>query len=151
MMDGSYLHASFYFAVSFASEPSNPDASFQEVSGFGPEVETEAVVEGGENRFVHRLSKAVTHPKLVLKRGIAAPSSPLVKWCQEILEGGLVRATKPQLVHVFLLNDQQSCVRAWSFENAYPVQWEIDDLRSTKNEVALEKVELSYTSSKREQ
>ena len=32
-------------------------------------MEIETVVEGGENRFVHRLPKPVKHPNLVLKRG----------------------------------------------------------------------------------
>ena len=33
------------------------------------------MVEGGENRFVHRLPKPVKHPNLVLKRGLATTSS----------------------------------------------------------------------------
>ena len=116
----------------------------------GPEIETEDVVEGGENRFVHRLPKAVKHPKLVLKRGIAPVDSPLVKWCKSVLEGGLSAAIETKELHVRLLNENKDPLRAWSFVNAYPIKWEIESFNSTKNEVAIEMIELSYDYSTRE-
>jgi len=50
---------------------------------------------------------------------------------------------------VQLLNEKGMPKRAWSFMNAYPVSWEVDEFNSTKNEVAIEKIELSYTWSNR--
>ncbi|TPW15554.1 MAG: hypothetical protein FD130_1178, partial [Halothiobacillaceae bacterium] len=38
---------------------------------------------------------------------------------------------------------------AWTFANAYPVSWEVESFSSTKNEVAIEKLELSYNYSNR--
>lgn len=143
-----YPPSAFYFKVGFSGTLSIPDTSFQEVSGISAEIDTEEVVEGGENRFVHRLPKGIKHPKLVLKRGIASLDSPLIKWCTSILEE-FTTPIVPQGMTVSLLNDQQEPIRAWSFANVYPVNWEIEDFNSTKNEVAIEKIDFSYSYSNR--
>lgn len=144
-----YQPAAFHFKVVFSATAGMTDTSFQEVSGIGSEVETEEVVEGGENRYVYRLPKAVKHPKLVLKRGIAKMSSPLVIWCRSVMEAGFIIPIVPMPILVFLLNENGIPIRAWSFANAYPVNWEVDAFNSTKNEVAIEKIELSYNYSNR--
>ena len=145
-----YPPVAFHFAVSFGTATRDADCSFREVSGLGPEMETETVVEGGENRFVYQLPKAVKHPRLVLKRGVAPFTSRLVTWCRDVLEGGLAWPVTTKLMHVALLDATGQPLRAWSFENAFPVKWEVDPFQSEKNDVAMEKVELSYLFSKRE-
>jgi phage tail-like protein len=140
----------FHFAVSFGSSSASVDGSFQEVSGISPEIETESVTEGGENRFVHTLPKAVRAGKLSLKRGVAVLDSPLVAWCRSVLEGGLVRAINPKLMHVFLLDADGEPLRVWSVANAWPLRWEIEAFGSTKNELAVEKIELAYAYVRRE-
>lgn len=144
-----YPPSAFYFKVEFSSPYGEGDTSFQEVSGIGSEMDTEDVIEGGENRYVYRLPKSVKHPKLVLKRGIATLDSPLVKWCKSVLETGLIAPIEVVLLRVFLLNEDKDPIRAWDFADAYPVKWEVDAFNSTKNEVAIEKIELSYTYSSR--
>lgn len=144
-----YPPSAFYFQVAFAQASGISDTSFQEVSGIGSEIETEEVVEGGENRYVHLLPKGVKHPKLTLKRGIAKNTSPLVKWCRTVLEADFAERIVPQLLMVYLMNEHKIPIRAWSFANAYPVNWEVEDFNSTKNEVAIEKIDLSYNYSNR--
>lgn len=144
-----YPLPAFYFKVAFKGSSGASDTSFQEVTGIGPEIETEAVPEGGENRFVYKLPKSLKHPNLVLKRGIADSKSPLVAWCIAVLEGDFSKQIEPMQVDVFLMNEVQKTVRSWSFANAYPVKWEVEPFNSTKNEVAIEKVELSYHYSNR--
>lgn len=144
-----YQPAAFYFKVEFQATKGVSDTSFQEVSGISSEIETESYSEGGESRFVHQLPKAVKHPKLVLKRGIAKNSSPLVKWCRSVFEGDFIKPIKPMRIMVKLMNDNKTPIRAWSFDNAYPVKWEVDSFNSTKNEVAIETIELSYNYSER--
>src|SRR5205807_27706 len=61
------------------------DASFQEVSGLKVELGYEEVVEGGENRFVHRLPKPATPGNLVLKRGVVIETSRLARWVGDTL------------------------------------------------------------------
>ena len=149
MFDDGYQPSAFYFKVAFSATAGMADTSFQEVSGIGSEVETEPYVEGGENRFVHQLPKSVKHPKLVLKRGIAKQTSPLVIWCRTIFEGDFTVQIKPMSIMVFLMNENKIPIRAWSFANAYPVNWDVENFNSTKNEVAIEKIELNYSYSNR--
>lgn len=129
----------------FATTGGDVDASFQEVSGISTELDTESVPEGGENRFVHTLPKGVKHPHLELKRGIASLSSPLVMWCRSVFEGEFIVPIRPQSLMVQLLDETHIPIRIWTFANAYPVKWEIEGFGSTKNQVAIEKIVLSYT------
>ncbi len=144
-----YPLPAFYFKVVFSATLGLSDTSFQEVSGIGSEIETESVVEGGENRYIHKLPKPVKHPNMVLKRGIAQLTSPLVVWCKAVLEGDFMTQILPMPIEVYLMNENKTPVRAWSFANAYPIKWEVDPFNSTKNEVAIEKIELSYNYSNR--
>ena len=145
LVSDGYQPAAFYFKVVFSASAGASDTSFQEVSGIGSEIETEPYSEGGENRYVHQLPKTVKHPKLVLKRGIAKISSPLVIWCRSVFEGDFMSPIEPMPIMVYLMNENKIPIRAWSFANAYPVNWEVDSFNSTKNEVAIEKIELHYS------
>lgn len=147
---GDYPPAAFYFTVTFGTATRDADCSFQEVGGIGAEMETETVIEGGENRFVYQLPKAVKHQRLVLKRGVAPFKSRLVTWCRNVLEGDLAQPISTKRMQVHLLDEKGEPLRSWSFENAYPVKWDVEPFQSNKNEVALEKIELTYLYSKRE-
>ncbi len=140
--NSGYPPPAFHFRVVFAG--SQQDTSFQEVSGIGARMEMEPYQEGGENRFTHQLPKGAVHDNLVLKRGIADADSPLVSWCKEVLEGGLAAPITTRTVVVNLLNESHEPLRSWSVERAYPVKWEVQPFHSTKNEVAIETIELSY-------
>ena len=93
----------FRFTVQIAGSPGQDDAIFQEASGISPEFDAEIHREGGENRFVHALPKA-THPRLVLKRGIADQRSPLVRWCEAVLEAGLSQPIETKALTLRLLD-----------------------------------------------
>jgi phage tail-like protein len=146
---GFYPPSAFYFKVVIGVALVGPDTSFQDVSGISSEMNVEEVVEGGENGYVHKLPRGVKHPNLELKRGIANFASPLVLWCQSVFEGGLSSTIVTMPVSVYLLNEDAIPLRAWVFSNAYPIKWEVESFNSTKNEVAIEKISLSYTTSKR--
>jgi len=145
-----YPPVAFHFRVSFGTATRDADCSFREVSGIAAEMDTETLVEGGENRFVYTLPKAVKHPRLVLKRGVAPYTSRLVTWCRDVLEGGLGQPVTTKLLQVALLDEAGQPLRLWTFDGAYPVKWDVEPFQSSKNEVALEKVELAYLNVKRE-
>jgi len=139
----------FHFAVSIGVLGLLTDAAFQEVGGIGSEMTTEPFHEGGENRYVLQLPTGAKNTNLTLKRGVASLASPLVLWCKSVLEGGLGESITPCLVNVLLLDELHLPVRTWTFENAYPVKWSVAGFNAMRNEVALETIELSYTTSTR--
>lgn len=146
-LENGEFPAAFRFEVKFGS--STAEASFQEVSGLGKKIETDEVVEGGENRFVLKLPRKVTHTNLVLKRGVTSSRSELVSWCKRTLSGGLFEI-RPKLVHVSLLDEQGEALHEWTFDNAYPVNWELGAFSAQENKLAIETIELAYTYANRE-
>jgi phage tail-like protein len=141
--EAAYPVPAFHFRVAFAGARGG-DASFVEVEGLERKLEVETVVEGGENRFAHRLPKGMAVANLVLKRGIADTRSRLVQWCRDVLEGNLVKPIETRSLEVHLLDEQAEPLFVWSITRAYPVSWTIEAFGSTKNEVALERIELAY-------
>jgi phage tail-like protein len=145
---GGYPPVAFHFTVSIGNGAVS-DASFTEVSGIGNEMQMESLTEGGENRFVWQLPNGVKHGNLELKRGVANQTSALMKWCKRTLEGELAAAIQLQVVIVRLLGAEGEVLRAWQFNDAYPVKWSVDGFNSTKNDVAIEQIALSYSYSQR--
>ena len=137
------LPVAFHFTVAFTGSgaPEVPDAAFQEVQGLETEMEVETVVEGGENRFAHKLPKPAKHPNLSLKRGLADKSSGLATWCAEVLEGGLARPVKTKAVQISLCDADGAPVASWNVANAWPVKWRAGGFDAM--------MELAYTTLKR--
>ena len=135
----------FHFEVAFqGSDPDIPDTAFQEVGGLETTLATEDLQEGGENRFVHKLPKQVTHGNLTLKRALTAKDSGLVTWCKNTLESGFGKPIKPQDLVVSLLDEEAAPIASWSVTNAFPVKWATAGFDAMKNELAVETIELSY-------
>lgn len=148
-MTDDYPPPAFSFVVRFDGLWGRGDASFQEAGGIGPEMETDPYREGGENRFVHALPKGVKHPKLTLKRGVAPHSSQLVQWCSTVLQDGMGQLIETRNLTLYLLAADGAPLRGWSFQNAYPTHWTVDNFLADKNAVAVEKVEFSYATAVR--
>ena len=146
---GNYPPPAFYFQVKFPDFGFHADSSFQEVSGIGHEMQTDTVSEGGGIDSVYHLPKGIKYQNLVLKRGIVPKSSKLIKWCKSVTEGTCPIVTRA--LEVSLLNARGMPIRSWTFDNAYPVKWQVGDFNSTKNEVAIETIELCYSSFVREE
>lgn len=151
MSDIYYPPGGFYFSVAvfgrnggIAPLGGDADAAFQEASGMDVRVDTEEVVEGGENRFVHRLPKAAKYSNLVLKRGVVATESALLKWVADNAGTRLSTPIETKNVVVSLLNPSGNPLVAWAFANAWPVRAQIAPLNATDSRVLIETVELSY-------
>jgi len=148
-MSSDYPPPAFSFKVLFGGGGGAFDTSFQEVSGIKASVETENYQELGENNYTVKLPKSLSHNNLVLKRGIADLRSPLVRWCRSIFEGNFTEAIEPKSLQVHLIDHNKLPLRSWSFTNAYPLSWEVENFSSSKNEVAIEAIELHYDYSSR--
>ncbi len=121
------------------------EMGFAEVSGISTDVITEEIIEGGENRFKHRLPSLVSHPVLVLKRGVGTRESDLVKKLLDSSAQGIgFYNIKPFNMDIELLDETGLPVMVWSFTGVYPLKHEISALNAKSNEVVLESIELSY-------
>lgn len=138
------LPNAYHFVVSFGTEFGGNDASFQEVSGIGAKLITEPVAEGGVGHQ-HQLPKEVKYETLKLSRGISDIDSPLAKWCKAIFESEHMEPIIPMTISVHLLDAQGWPSRSWRFVNAFPIAWNVDPFNSTKNQLAIEKIELQYS------
>lgn len=139
----------FYFEVVFIGNGnSKMDSSFQEVSGLKVTVETMVKKEGGDNVFVHHLPKLIKHQDLVLKRCLSK-SEDLEKWCKDAIEDFKF---KPMNISLRLVSSKSEAneevanvpLAVWSFEQAFPISWEIAFIGAAKNEFDIEALTLRY-------
>lgn len=143
-----YPPVGFHFKVQFAFlPPDTNDVRFQEVSGLAAEVATEELVEGGENRFTHRLPLRAKYANLVLKRGLLTDTR-LRDWIVNAVEN-LEAQDGPELgpttVNVTLLDEKHMPLGdAYSFIKAWPVKWGVSDFKAMENSIVVETLELSY-------
>ncbi len=135
---------SFYFSVKVAGKNSAHDVAFQEASGLSKEMGLEEVVSGGENRFKYRLPGHISYPNLVLKRGVARAESPLAQWCQSTLDGGLGKPISTHNLIVSLLDEDGQVSMSWTFVKAYPIKWQMSDLKSQEGSILMETIEFAY-------
>ncbi len=147
--DPYYPPGAFYFTVSILTGGGGPrtpslDSAFQEVSGIQTELETETVIEGGENRFALKLPRYAKYPNLVLKRGVVTRGSALSSWVLSSIQSGLALPISTRDLTVRLLNTQSQPLITWTIVRAYPLRWQLAQLDSTSNNVLVESLELSY-------
>ena len=138
------MPVAFHFKVRIGLETAIRDTSFQEVSGLDVKMEVLPVKEGGENRFQYQLPNGIKQQSITLKRGLADEMSPLMNWCKSVLESDLAHPIAPKQIWITLCDMDHDPTRVWVVHNAFPVRWNIDTFNSTKNEVAIETIELAY-------
>ncbi|MCG8700597.1 MAG: phage tail protein [Bacteroidales bacterium] len=143
-MDNSTIYppTAFYFTVRFCGQSGISETSFKEVSGIKQTMNTKKVKE--LNGYEYSVPTGITYSNLVLKRGIAPVDSPLIKWCKSVFEGMFQNPICCMPLTVFLMDEQGSPLRGWTFSNAFPKVWEVGNFDSLKNEVAIETIELEY-------
>jgi phage tail-like protein len=148
--DAYYPPPGFHFRVTvlgvgaLAAETTGVDASFQEVSGIVARWDTDDVVEGGENRFVHHLPTRPRYEPLVLRRGVVTRDSFFAEWVGQTIGSRLILPVVPQHLLVTLLDTEGDPLVAWGFVNAWPLRWETASMNAMSNEVLTETMEFSY-------
>jgi phage tail-like protein len=148
-MASYYPPTGFHFQVEFVNVPgmnSDTEQRFQEVSGLSYEVETEALREGGENRFEYKLPKRTKYPNLVLKRGLLKQTA-LVAWFKSALStyySALLYEFQPADLVVTLMDEEGAAVATWKVVQAYPLKWSISEFRASENALVVETLELAY-------
>ena len=111
---------------------------FSECSGIGVEYDVMEYIEGGENRFVHKLRGRMKYPNLVLKRGITHEAA-LLKWFFQSKDW-----KKRGNVTVTLVAPDSKTVRTWAFANAFPTKWTGPTLNAASSNIATETLEIAH-------
>lgn len=115
-------------------------AAFTSVSGLGAAAEVIEYREGSDPVSSSRkLPGRVKYPNVTLKRGITA-SRELWEWWQTVVDGPVQRRN----VAIVLLDDSRTPVLRWLLRNAWVARIETSELDASKNEIAIETVELAH-------
>ncbi len=120
-------------------------AHFSECSGIEFEQETFDYKEGGLNSRVHRLPGRFKFSNLTLKKGIAVDGQPLWDWVSSVVQAADSGQVTTHAVTVTLYDaGGKSKVRAWGFQEAYPVKWSATALSAEQTAIAIETLTLAH-------
>ena len=120
--------------------PNPLDIRFSKVSGLSSTIETQALNEGGQNLYTHRLPTRVQYENLVLERGMAVGSLLVAEFNATMS----LFKFNPSNVLVTWLDETGVPISSWLFMTAYPVKWTVSDFVADQNQVVIETMELAY-------
>jgi phage tail-like protein len=121
------------------------EAYFKSVSGLKYETEVTDYKEGGLNVSTHRLFGSTKWPNLVLKKGFTGP--PLVhllnwrrSWLNDAPNSVLTRANG----EIIQLSSHMDRICSWKFIKGWPCKWEGPEYDASKDELAIETLEIAH-------
>lgn len=119
---------------------------FSEVEGLRVTVVTEDLVEGGQNGFVHKLPGRMSWPNLIFRRGLTQ-SDNLFDWLAKSSgEGFAGNQNKVTRVTgaVTALDLSGTRLRAWEFQDVFPVRWKGPEFRVEASTALEEELEVAH-------
>ncbi len=135
----------FRYKLSISGKPNSEKAGFSEITGLSAELETESFTAGGENNLLYNLPKQVKTTPLVLKRGLFALDSPIMKWVKEILNEGYPKKITPNDLTIQLMDEKNIAIVTWTIRHAFPTKWEVNGFNAMENKLLIESITFSYT------
>ncbi|HZP82867.1 MAG TPA: phage tail protein [Chthonomonadaceae bacterium] len=123
---------------------------FREVSGLDSETEVieHRITGKGGNLVVHKIPGALKWSNITLKRGIT-DDTKLHEWRKKI-EDGQIEANRKNGTITCYAPDGKAVAR-YSFVKAWPCKWKGPGLDASKNELAIEEIELAHEGLRRTQ
>ena len=115
--------------------------AFQEVSGM--DVGTQVIAYRASNSKLFSTEKMPGIPKygnITIKRGIFINDNIFWNWYEEIMMNTIKRTT----VLIKLLDEVGKVTMQWTLSNAWPAKVTGTDLKSDRNEVAIDTIEIAY-------
>jgi len=129
----------FYFKVNFDSY--NNAISFQEVSGLDAETEVIKYRHGDSKLFsTVKMPGIVKTGNITLKKGVFIKDDFFWDWYNTIKMNTIQRET----VIIQLLDNDGNPAMTWTLNKAWPTKITGTDLKSDRNEVAVETIELAH-------
>ena len=112
-------------------------AAFTEVTGLDATTEPVDFREGGENGSIRKLPGITRYGNIVLRWGMTLDRE-LYDWHRQTVLGIVERKNGS----IVVLDRRGVEVARWNFLNAWVTKYDIPDMNSTANQVAVESVEL---------
>jgi phage tail-like protein len=132
-------YASFNFLVEIDGVAS---AGFAEADLPGGRIETIEYREGADKTSgARKLPGRVSYEDVVLRRGLSGRTD-LYDWWRAVRDGAPDRRN----VSIVLLDEAREPVQRWQLRDAWPTRLAYGGLAASKNEVAIETLELTYES-----
>lgn len=126
----------FTFKVTIDGQPAG---HFKSVSGLSAETEVVEYREGGANDIIRKLAGDTRYANIRLTRVFTGDRS-LYDWFKN--------TQRPQPMKVdgvlALIDRHGTRVATWKFINGFPVKWEGPDFDASKNELAVETIEIAH-------
>ena len=145
----------FYLVIEGGDNPLDEDIGmgFATVSSFGYSVEVEEISVGGINDRKIVLPKSVHSTNVTCTRGLTN-NKGIYNWIEEIKNGKFNK--RNMLLMAFgggvsmpsaVLNEAANALtrvrKAWSFEDAMPVKWELSGFEAMGNGIVIETLEIA--------
>ena len=126
----------FVFKVTIGGTAS---AFFKSAGGLSFEVEATPIKEGGVNDTTWQVPGSVKWKNITLKRGFSADSD-ILDWRNQWMAGKMTRKD----VVITQLNSALKEVAKWTAKDGFPMKWELSEYDASKNEVAIETLEIAH-------
>ena len=114
-------------------------AGFSEVSGLESETTVIEYRVGGERNAVRKLPGLTKYANIVLRRGVTQDAE-LSNWRKTVEDGQVDRRNGS----IILRDDDGNDVVRWNFFNGWISKWQGPALHASKNEVAIETIEIAH-------
>lgn len=112
---------------------------FRSVSGLKSETEVVDYQEGGVTGVIRKLAGVTRYSNIRLTRAFTGDRS-LYDWFATIQKPNPIKVDG----RITLFDRQGMRVASWTFTNGFPVKWELSELDASKNEVAIETLEIAH-------
>ena len=113
-------------------------AHFRSVSGLKIETEVIEFREGGDTGVIRKLAGVTRYANIRMSRAFTGDRA-LYDW---------YAAQKQQPIRIdgriTMVDRHGTQIAAWTFSNGFPVKWELSELDASKNEVAIETIEIAH-------
>ena len=117
---------------------------FKSVGGLKAETEVVDYRAGGVNHSTYKLVGATKWPNLVLKKGFTGDDK-LLSWRKAWLANSNGEKRNRATVTISALDTTlKNSEYTWTFIDAWPCKWELSEFDASKNEVAIETLELAH-------
>jgi phage tail-like protein len=119
---------------------------FSSVAGLQVSSQTEDLVEGGQNGYVHKLPGRLTWPNIVFKRGLTQADA-LFDWMQKTSGEGFTAAGNKvarTTGAITVLSTDGSRLRSWNLEAVLPIRWKGPDFDVDSGTPLTEELEVSH-------